>query len=230
MLKLVFVRCYQFYGLLVCRRDHSLRFRFTAGGFETLCRMSRPASSISHMKKALTVGVVLCGLLASPVQSQLHAQGRPKMDDPQARPFAKLSSSAQMLRDSIVAFAKRQLGVKYRRGASSPDRGFDCSGLVQYVMEHFNIELPRTSREQAKAGIPLARDLDALKPGDLLTFGHGKKISHIGIYIGNGKFVHANTPGGHVKEGTLVGGKWWRGARRVIASTDTTLKIDPGAN
>lgn len=182
------------------------------------------------MKKALTVGVVLCGLLASPVQSQLHAQGRPKMDDPQARPFAKLSSSAQMLRDSIVAFAKRQLGVKYLRGASSPDRGFDCSGLVQYVMEHFNIELPRTSREQAKAGIPLARDLDALKPGDLLTFGHGKKISHIGIYIGNGKFVHANTPGGHVKEGTLVGGKWWRGARRVIASTDTTLKIDPGAN
>lgn len=182
------------------------------------------------MKKALTIGVVLCGLLTAPVFTTLQAQNRPKMDDPPARPFAKFSSSVQTLRDSVVSFTKRQLGVKYIFGASSPDRGFDCSGLVQYVMEHFNIELPRTSREQAKVGKPLARSIDALKPGDLLTFGRGKRISHVGIYIGNGKYVHANTPGGHVKEATLTGSSWWKGARRVIASADTTLRADAKTN
>jgi len=183
------------------------------------------------MKKALLAGAILTGLLVGPGQSTVLAQGRAKMDDPPSvRPFAKLASSAQTLRDSIVALAKRQLGVKYRTGASSPEKGFDCSGLVKYVMDRFNIELPRTSREQALVGKQLSRDISALKPGDLLTFGKGKRISHVGIYIGNGKYVHANTPGGHVKEGQLTGGSWWKGARRVIASTDTTAKVDPAAN
>ncbi|HEV2641569.1 MAG TPA: NlpC/P60 family protein, partial [Candidatus Elarobacter sp.] len=59
------------------------------------------------------------------------------------KPFARFSASARSVRDSIVALTRSQLGVKYRRGAASPDRGFDCSGLVKYVMEHFGANVPR---------------------------------------------------------------------------------------
>lgn len=139
------------------------------------------------------------------------------------RPFQQLSSSIHALRDSIVALSQAQLGIKYKRGAESPTAGFDCSGLVQYVMEHFGAKLPRTSREQALIGKKIERDIASLKPGDLLTFGHGKRISHIGIYIGDGKFVHAPTTGKRVKIESLANTKssWWKGARRVFAFDDS---------
>jgi cell wall-associated NlpC family hydrolase len=126
------------------------------------------------------------------------------------------------LRDSIVALSREQLGVKYRRGASSPSTGFDCSGLVKYVMAHFGADLPRTSREQALVGKKIERDIAALKPGDLLTFGHGKRISHIAIYIGDGRYVHAPTPGARVRVESLANTKssWWKGARRLFAFDD----------
>lgn len=129
--------------------------------------------------------------------------------------------------------AKRQVGVRYRRGASSPERGFDCSGLAKYVMAYVHIKLPRTSREQALVGRAISRDISALRPGDLLTFGKGKRISHVGIYIGDGKYVHATTPGSEVKEGSLLTERitgWWKGARRVIAMADTSISTDSTAD
>lgn len=175
--------------------------------------------------------MIVAGALASGgiFVMPLHAQqSQPKMDEP-VGPFAGLSTSALSLRDSLVAFTKRQIGTPYRRGASSPERGFDCSGLAKYVMEHFNIQLPRTSREQARVGQALSRDVSVLRPGDLLTFGKGKRISHIGIYIGNGKYVHAPTLGSRVREGSLSSGRitgWWKGARRMIALADTANRTD----
>lgn len=138
------------------------------------------------------------------------------------KPFARLSASAHALRDSIVALTEKQLGVRYRRGASSPESGFDCSGLVRYVMAHFGAELPRTSTEQAFVGKRIERDIGSLKPGDLLTFGRGSRISHIGIYIGHGLFVHAPRPGARVREEALdnVRDSWWKGARRIFAFDD----------
>jgi cell wall-associated NlpC family hydrolase len=159
-------------------------------------------------------------------------QSRMKVDEP-VGPLARLSASALSLRDSLVEFTKRQIGTPYRRGASSPESGFDCSGLAKYVMEHFNIELPRTSRQQAKVGQALARDVRVLRPGDLLTFGKGKRISHIGIYIGDGKYVHAPAPGARVREGSLLSGgvsKWWKGARRMVALTDSMSGTDSLSN
>lgn len=152
-----------------------------------------------------------------------HAVAQPK-------PFARLSASAQALRDSIVALTRLQLGVKYRRGAESPDRGFDCSGLVKYVMEHFGADVPRTSRQQALVGKRIERNIAALKPGDLLTFGHGH-VSHIGIYIGNGRYVHAPKPGARIREANLsdVRAGWWKGARRLFAFDDA-LANDSTAN
>lgn len=135
--------------------------------------------------------------------------------------------------DSVVVVARAQLGRRYRRGAESPATGFDCSGLVQYVMRALDVTVPRTARDQARVGIELARDTAQLRPGDLLTFGSAKKVSHIGIYVGNGRFVHASTGAGRVVERQLLrapakGIKPWIGVRRLIADSDSASGLASG--
>src|SRR5438874_9547681 len=88
----------------------------------------------------------------------------------ETKPFEALSVSAQTLRDSIVQMAKRQVGTRYRLGGESPQKGFDCSGLVQYVMAALSLNVPRTAKQQAKAGVGVDRDTSRLLPGDVLTF------------------------------------------------------------
>ncbi|MDQ2890780.1 MAG: C40 family peptidase [Gemmatimonadota bacterium] len=171
---------------------------------------------------SLGAAVFACAMLASPISAQRITVGSPQpVSAP--RPFRRLSNSIHELRDSIVALSRAQLGVRYRRGASTPASGFDCSGLVKYVMAHFGADLPRTSREQALVGKKIERDIASLKPGDLLTFGRGNRISHIGIYIGDGRYVHAPTPGSRVRVESLANtqSSWWKGARRVFAFEDS---------
>lgn len=126
--------------------------------------------------------------------------------------------------DSVVAVARAQLGTRYRLGGESP-RAFDCSGLVQYVMRALDFTLPRTAREQAKVGIPIPTDTAQLRAGDLLLFGKKGKVTHIGIYVGDGRFVHASTGAHRVVERPLLrkpakGIVPWIGARRLIAMPD----------
>jgi cell wall-associated NlpC family hydrolase len=142
------------------------------------------------------------------------------------KPLAAFSRSALSLRDSVVALVRAQLGKRYRHGGTSPEHGFDCSGLVKYVMSAFHIDLPRTARAQAKTGAPVPRDTSALQPGDLVTFGHGA-VSHIGIYVGDGYFVQASSVAGRVVESRLNRPvvhkvKPWRGVRRVLTPDDST--------
>lgn len=183
----------------------------------------------TRITKIFSVCCLASGLCLSSVQAQgiksVKSLLVAKDSVPNAlKPFASWSASAEALSDSIVSLARRQMGVRYRRGASSPKRGFDCSGLVAYVMSHFDIRLPRTSSEQALVGQPLARDIGVLRPGDLLTFGHGDRISHVGIYVGGGHYVNASSGSRKVKEGSLVEAMltgWWKGARRVVALADS---------
>lgn len=100
------------------------------------------------------------------------------------------------LRDSIVALALVHIGARYEFGGTSPEGGFDCSGLVRYVLSQVDFFLPRTARQQALVGLPI--DRAELKPGDLLTFGNADSVSHVGIYIGGGKYVHASSIAGRV--------------------------------
>ena len=139
------------------------------------------------------------------------------------KPFAAFSKSAMSLRDSLVALARAQVGTKYVHGGETPTRGFDCSGLVRYIVAALHITVPRTAAKQAFAGVSVPADTAQLLPGDLVTFGRGKKgvISHIGIYVGNGRIVHASTKAHEVIETDLMnpkvaGVKRWRGARRVL--------------
>ena len=176
---------------------------------------------LGRLPRFMSAAVLAGALFVSPSGAQQITIGRPQpVGTP--KPFRRLSNSIHELRDSIVALSRAQLGVRYKLGAASPSTGFDCSGLVKYVMAQFGADLPRTSREQALIGRKITRDIASLRPGDLLTFGSGKRISHIGIYIGDGRFVHAPTPGSRVRVENLANTKasWWKGARRVFAFDD----------
>jgi len=153
------------------------------------------------------------------------AQSNVAGDLPQA--FAALSASTRSLRDSLVALARAQIGRPYRFGGTTPKHGFDCSGLVRYVMAALHVALPRTAKDQARSGEIVARDTSQLLPGDLVTFGSTRHISHIGIYVGGGRFVQASSKAGRVIETPLnrrpaPGVKPWRGARRVMPDDSTS--------
>jgi len=110
------------------------------------------------------------------------------------------------------------LGIRYRRGGSSPEAGFDCSGFVSHVFrEGLGLVLPRSSREMSKSGQEISKD--ELKPGDLVFFNTMRKaFSHVGIYLGDNQFVHAPRSGGRVRIEDLRESYWvkrFNGARRV---------------
>lgn len=112
----------------------------------------------------------------------------------------KKVSSATKKRDAVVKLAKKQIGKPYIWGATGPS-GFDCSGLTSYVFKHaINKTLPRTTYGQITLGKSVAVSTKKLKKGDLLFWGN----HHVGIYVGNGKFVHAPAPGQNVKTQTLA--------------------------
>jgi cell wall-associated NlpC family hydrolase len=108
---------------------------------------------------------------------------------------------------TLLKRALALLGTPYRWGGTSTN-GFDCSGMVGYVFKTaLGIELPRVSREMASSGTPVERS--ALTPGDLVFFGvHGRRVDHVGIYVGEGRFVHAPRTGRDVTVSSLDGGYW----------------------
>jgi cell wall-associated NlpC family hydrolase len=121
----------------------------------------------------------------------------------------------------ILRTADAYVGVPYVWGGNTP-KGFDCSGFTKYVFAKSGITLPRTSREQVRAGSAVAADFRALRPGDLMMFAEpGEAISHVAIYVGNGRIIHASVSGGGVGYTDLnSGGDWFVAyfvaARRVL--------------
>jgi len=122
---------------------------------------------------------------------------------------------------SLLRRAMTLMGTPYRWGGSSPDSGFDCSGLVGYVFRTaLGIELPRVSREMASdRNNQLIQDRAALAAGDLVFFGRKGRVDHVGIYVGEGRFLHAPSSGKDVRTDTLLTGYWgnkFMQARRVV--------------
>lgn len=119
----------------------------------------------------------------------------------------------------VLPTAERYLGVPYKWGGTSPKSGFDCSGFVQYVFAKHGTSLPRTSREMASSGKRLRPEWAALRPGDLVMFAEpGERISHVAIYAGKRRIIHASSSGGHVRYDALdtKRGKWF--TRRIVAA------------
>jgi len=128
------------------------------------------------------------------------------------------------LADSVIATAAEAMGRPYRYGGTGENGGgFDCSGLIQYAYGRHGVELPRRSVEQAREGKAVRKKLDALAPGDLLTFSNrGKTVTHVGMYIGEGRFIHSATRGVQVSALSAEDpyGRWWYkrwvGVRRIV--------------
>lgn len=165
--------------------------------------------------------------LRDSLASRLH-EGTPVASTPFLAAATPLDET--LLRDSVITVARSQLGTRYRFGAQAPGKAFDCSGLIRYVMGALRLDLPRTAHEQAKLGREVARDTSQLRPGDLLTFGTSRHITHIGIYAGNGQVIHASTSRRRVIETSLASLgpsmlRKWRSARRLIEVTEPLPEV-----
>lgn len=148
----------------------------------------------------------------------------------------KVADKAHTVADTasnLVVTAMGFLGVPYRRGGNSADTGFDCSGFVKAMYENtVGLVLPRIAKEQAAATQPI--DKRDLQPGDLVFFNTMRRaFSHVGIYVGEGKFIHSPKPGAEVRVEDM-GQSYWKhrfdGARRVLSlapAAQTQAKQQP---
>ncbi len=182
--------------------------------------------------------LILCGLvflttaaLAIPVEDDLDRMIKERglvtqMTDQLSQQISnQLGGPLQSARNAfggkaseLVMQAMGLLGVPYKRGGTSEEKGFDCSGFVRYMYEKsVGLVLPRRAEEQAKVTEEISRS--ELKPGDLVFFNTLKRtFSHVGIYVGDGKFIHAPRPGKAVRVDDMREAYWqkrFNGARRV---------------
>ena len=146
-------------------------------------------------------------------------------------PPAQESTFVRSVRDKasdMVLTAMNFLGVPYRRGGTNENRGFDCSGFTRHIFEmSLGLVLPRRADEQAKAPGLVAIKRDELRPGDLVFFNTLRRtFSHVGIYVGEGKFIHSPKPGGQVRVDDMGMAYWtqrFTGARRADSALAPTL-------
>lgn len=133
--------------------------------------------------------------------------------------------------ESLMDRGMSFLGVKYRFGGTGPETGgFDCSGLVRRVFsDALSLGLPRTAAEMARLGEKIGKA--ELKPGDLVFFNTRKKVySHVGIYVGDGKFLHAPSKKGVVRVESMDSSYWqkrFNGARRVLPEDAAQSELTP---
>ena len=166
-------------------------------------------------KSLVRAGILACALIA---QSAFADEYRVEAA---ALPGEHTDTAPAPERDdakSVIDRALEMIGVRYRRGGNSPQTGFDCSGLVNHVFrEARGLILPRSSRAIGKAGAPVAKD--ELQAGDLVLFHNVRNaVSHIGIYLGDHRFVHSPRPGQAVRVADIRERYWakrYSGARRI---------------
>ena len=161
-----------------------------------------------------SLAVIFSALLAC------SAQAAETIADPAPQENATLMSRASASIQAATDDALGLIGVRYKRGGTSPETGFDCSGFVGHVFrEGMGLILPRTSREISKEGQAIKKN--ELQPGDLVFFNTMRRtFSHVGIYLGEGQFIHSPRSGGKVRIEDMRESYWakrYEGARRVSA-------------
>jgi cell wall-associated NlpC family hydrolase len=182
---------------------------------------------------ALRIGLEFGGRRSAPAPIPPAAQPRPSGGNftppPPLRTTVERSGVASdrvELISSVLGTALDAMGTPYKWGGTGEaDGGFDCSGLIQYAYGQHGIVLPRRSIDQANQGEKIDKRPDALRPGDILTFSSsgGGRITHVGLYLGDGKFIHSANDGVQVSllsADDVYGRWWWRrwvGARRIVS-------------
>jgi cell wall-associated NlpC family hydrolase len=171
---------------------------------------------------ALTLNLLLCAaapLHAAPDQppaADAGAMGHWLPAQADATPLVQQVREAAL---SLVGSSMDFLGVPYRRGGSTPQEGFDCSGFTRHVFENsVGLLLPRRANEQARDATLAPVKRDELQPGDLVFFNTLRRaFSHVGIYVGDGEFIHAPRRGAKVRIESMRQPYWakrFNGARR----------------
>lgn len=157
-------------------------FKVRMGDFPTYVQAERTARSLVENK-------IIADYYIVPPAERASVVGR--------------TDTGNTLRDLLVRTAERYLSFPYTWGGENPEEGFDCSGLVLAVFRLHGLKLPRTSGEQFETGIPVPRS--RLKKGDLVFFKTvpGAGVSHVGIYAGNGLFIHASSRNGTIRYDSL---------------------------
>ena len=155
------------------------------------------------------VAIVFSGIVAAQTNEQQHRLS----DEPSL--FERYTNSAQ----DLILKGLELVGINYRRGGTDPDNGLDCSGFVQIVFKDaVGLLLPRTAREQSEIGNVV--DKTELKAGDLVFFNTMRRtFSHVGIYLGDNRFLHAPRSGAEIRVEDMSQGYWvkrYNGARRVV--------------
>lgn len=135
-----------------------------------------------------------------------------------------MTATAQTQANAVLMRAIGLVGTPYTYGGNTPESGFDCSGLVNYVYrDTLRLHLPRTSRELAATHRGARIAPERLRPADLVFFGSRGAVTHVGIYVGEGRFVHAPTSGGTVRLDHLDSPYWrkhYTGAKRVLMENE----------
>ena len=171
------------------------------------------------LRKHLLASLFAAALMASPVllpsAGSVHASELHRFAE-DASFFERYTNSAQ----DLILKGLELIGIDYRMGGTNPDVGLDCSGLVQVVFkEAIGMLLPRTAREQSQVGAVIGRQ--ELKAGDLVFFNTMRRaFSHVGIYLGDNRFLHAPRSGAEVRIEDMRQSYWinrYNGARRLLA-------------
>lgn len=182
----------------------------------------------------MRISVILAALLisinahASPTTSNDDHMGRFMSDKGMLARMEQVRQTVTDKASNLVVTSLGFLGVPYKRGGNSADTGFDCSGFVKAMYEQtIGLVLPRRAEQQAAA--TEAIDRDELRPGDLVFFNTLRRtFSHVGIYVGDGKFIHSPKPGAEVRVESMGVSYWSRrfdGARRVLTDSSEALLI-----
>ena len=165
--------------------------------------------------------------------SRIGAAGAPRSPRPTFEPptrgevtaiseAAGASAEAARVASAVVQTAIDAMGTPYVWGGDGTN-GYDCSGLIQYAYGEHGLVLPRISRDQARSGVHVDRELETLRPGDILGFAvEGPGVSHVGLYVGEGQFIHSASSGVRLSilTATDPDSRWWRdrwvSVRRII--------------
>ncbi len=149
------------------------------------------------MLKSFLLLIVFIGLSACSTNNHIKTPENP------------VTASFPASADEVSISAMSLIGTPYTWGGNTPDSGFDCSGLIVYVYNEAGVKLPRTTQAMSSLTKPTVKK-SSLKTGDLIFFatGGGRKVSHAGIYVGDGRFVHAPSSGGVVRLNNLNENYW----------------------
>ena len=162
--------------------------------------------------------LLLVPLLAALAACTPFQQGLP--GDPAGTGPAATEPRTADAGEAVLLAARSRIGAPYRYGGAGPD-AFDCSGLVAYAHRQLGVAVPRTAAQQFAAAMPVPRS--ELRPGDLVFFRlDSRQVSHVGIYAGDNRFVHAPQSGGHVRMASLDDDYFrdrYAGAGRLHAAT-----------